>query len=207
MLNFTFKFFIPVFSFSSDSKEASQFLPSVFACLSLSISLLYPVFIILPSFNESGLSSFIALSIISIMSSSLSRLLFVFLISSDSKVFKASFIGLIIFKEADSDRRSLVLAFFVTTLDISLSRSYIGFKYSLSSSLSIYLSKSSATASCLFIILSLFTSGCSKKPLSILAPIAVFVLSSTPKSEPFFFFSLIVSTNSRFLLELVSTII
>ena len=147
------------------------------------------------------------LSIISIISSSLSRPSFIFTISPDVQVFKTSFIGAIIFMEADSDKRSLVFALFVTTLAISLSRSYTGFKYSLNSSLSIYLSKSSATASCLLSIFSLLISGCSRKLLSILAPIAVLVLSSTPSSEPFFFFSLIVSTSSRFLLELVSTII
>ena len=63
------------------------------------------------------------LSIISIISSSLSRPSFILTISPDVQVFKTSFIGAIIFIEADSDKRSLVFALFVTTLAISLSRS------------------------------------------------------------------------------------
>ena len=63
------------------------------------------------------------LSIISVISSSLSRPSFIFTISTDVQVFKTSFIGAIIFMEADSDKRSLVFALFVTTLAISLSRS------------------------------------------------------------------------------------
>ena len=60
---------------------------------------------------------------------------------------------------------------------------------------------------CLLIIFSLEISGCSMYPLKVLAPIAVFVLSSTHKSEPRFCFSLKVSHNSRLRLVDVSRII
>ena len=100
--------------------------------------------------------------------------------------------------------KSLGLADLQLILVMIRSRSYIGPRYSRISSLSIALSESSSIASCLLIIPSLLISGCNTRFLNALAPIAVLVLSSTHRSEPFFCFSRIVSTSSRFRLDELS---
>ena len=103
-------------------------------------------------------------------------------------------------------KRSLGFAVLNDILVISLSRSYIVFIYSRSSSLVITESLSSVIASSLASISSLWIRGCSIIFLSILAPMAVLVLSSTQSSEPLFCLSLSVSVSSRFLLDELSMI-
>ena len=206
-MNLILKFFIPVFSLSSDSNFASQSFPSVFALLSSSTTSLYESLIIFPSLTESGGSSSIAESISLYKSSNASKL--------SPISFKRLLLNCFnIYDNAgsiDSDVlnaiKSLGLADWYVILLISRSKSYTGPKYSLISSLDMADKFNSSIASSLDSISFLSISGCSTKFLSNLAPIAVFVLSSTHRSEPLFCFSLKVSTSSRFLLvELSMTI-
>ena len=75
LLYLIFRFFIPVSCFSLVSSSASQFLPSVFALLKRSTSLLKSFFIIPPSRISIGGSLIIPFSIKSCISSKVSKFL------------------------------------------------------------------------------------------------------------------------------------
>ena len=204
MLYFIFKFLIPVFSFSLSSISTSHCFPSVLALLSSSASEENPSFIIPPSLIPTGGSSTIEESISSKISDSPSICSFRLHIRWDSSVLRTFLMCGIISTEFLNAIKSLGLADLQLIFAIILSRSYTGLRYSRSSSRSIFLLLSSSMASCLLIIDSLSTRGCSIIFLKALAPIAVLVLSRTHIREPFLCFSLNVSTSSRFLLEELS---
>ena len=152
---------IPVFSFSLVSSSASHVFPSVLAFRNLSTSSLYPSLIIPPSLILIGGSSFIELSINEVISSKTSNSSVISLKRELLKSCITVFICGNIFKELSKAIKSLGLADLYATLLISLSKSYIGERYSLNSSLVIKDLFNSSIAFCLFIIDSLSINGCS----------------------------------------------
>ena len=150
-----------------------------------------------PSLTDTGGSSSRAELSISPMSDISSISENIFLSRAESKVESSCFTGLINPTDCLKARRSSGFALLLLNLASSLSRSYMGLRYSDSSSLSINLSLSSSTASCLDTIASFDNSGWEITRLISLDPMAVPVLSSTQSRVPFFSLSRMVSSSSR----------
>ena len=203
----TLSFGIPVLSFSLASISARRLVPPPTISVSSSISALKPFLIIPPSRKLNGGSSTIALSIKLLTSSSKSTFSYTDLsIAEETPDSLSLIIGKCSIVE-ERDLSSFAFAVEYAILERSLSISFIPESASLISSLKYSLSKSSATAFCLFVISVMLISGFSSHERSILFPIAVFVLSITQRSECFLSPLIIDFVSSRFLLALKSSAI
>ena len=195
---------MPVASFSLASNCASHSLPSVLARRSSSASLEKPSLIIPASRMVIGGSSTIAEEISEYISARSSK----FAKHSAKRSLSIVPISFFMCGSISSELRNAIKSRGFADLQLIFviirSKSYTGFKYSRISSRSIARLLHSSIPACRFKMSSLLISGCSIMERNARAPMAVLVLSSTHKSEPFFCFSRMVSTSSRFRLEELS---
>ena len=198
---------MPVRSLSCSSSSASHCFPSRFALRSISTVSSNPSLMIPPSRMVTGGSSSMDASISWKISERASILFSIAVNSLPENPFSTAFMAGSISSELRKAIKSLGLAVLYVTLLSSRSKSYTGFRYSRISSRDTLSLPSSSTASRRRSISALSISGCSSILRRSRPPMAVFVLSSTQRREPFFCFSRSVSVSSRFLrVELSSSI-